>query len=87
VRVDHLFLGDQATNSRDMVAKHRHYSLTKPDKVLRGATHPMTKLSPNDVATIRQELAKGTTKVALARRFGVSHTLIGKVSRHHWSDQ
>lgn len=48
VRPDHLFVGDQADNMRDMAAKGRtgtragdeHWTRQRPDAVVRGAAHP-----------------------------------------------
>lgn len=55
VRLDHLFLGTNADNSADMVAKgrqatgERHMSRTRPDKLRRGDNHP-SRLHPERLA-------------------------------------
>lgn len=67
VNPDHLFLGTQADNMRDMAVKCRghkpgdprlargdgHGSRTKPEAKPRGITHPAAKLSEADVLRVR----------------------------------
>lgn len=67
-RLDHLFLGTQADNVADMVAKHRiaHHSRN------RGESHGMAKLTEETVYAIRAEVAAGTYHRIVAERFGVS---------------
>lgn len=70
VNPDHLYLGTQADNMRDMVSKGRS---------LRGARNPMRKSPPKltigDAALIRR-LCSGFTQRKLAQRFGVSQGYI-----------
>lgn len=69
VRKEHLFIGTHADNMKDMVAKRRHSSISKPERIARGARHrsrtsPHTlvrgervntaKLTPQDVLDIRR---------------------------------
>lgn len=72
VRPDHLFLGDHALNSADMVGKLRS---------ARGERHSQHKLSAASVAAIRALLDGGVlSKAAIARRFGVSRPGINHIA-------
>jgi hypothetical protein len=79
VRPDHLFLGTQADNIRDMVSKGR----------ARGGSHlgernGRSKLSADQVREILA--ANGLTQRQIAAHFGVSQTLIGRIrSGKNWS--
>lgn len=82
VRPDHLFLGTQGDNNRDMWSKHRENmcGLFK----LRGEQHARSKLTDAAVRTIRE---RGRTVRELARQFNVSiaaieAVLYGKTWRH-----
>jgi HNH endonuclease len=83
VRPDHLFLGTQTDNMRDMRAKGRGHHL--PPR--RGEHHGMAKLTENDVRTIRSEYAKGgISAYRLAKRYAVSATHIWFIIRRtSWS--
>ena len=73
VRPDHLFIGTNADNVRDMVRKGR---------VARGRTVPNAKLSAEIVARIRIEYARGiVTQEALAERYGVTRMVISRALR------
>ena len=75
VNPDHLFLGSQADNVRDMVTKGRQHKF-------HGERNPNAKLTAADVAAIR--LATGSHS-QVARRFGVGKSIIGYIrSRHNW---
>jgi hypothetical protein len=71
VRVSHLFLGTLAQNNADMRAKGR---ASGDDR--RGAERDNAKLTDNIVKQIRVSKERG---VDLARRYGVSQTLISAV--------
>lgn len=71
VRPDHLFLGTNADNVADMVAKGRH-----PE----GAASSSAKLSEDDVREIRRSYVPGSAPL-LAARFGVSAGTISDVTR------
>jgi hypothetical protein len=90
VNPDHLFLGSHADNMRDMAEKGRvvscrgdqHWSRFKPESVTRGSTHPLHKLTEDDVVAIREAHASGQVKqIDLARQYGVSAVLISRVIR------
>lgn len=69
VNPDHLFLGTQADNMRDMIKKGRNR---------RGATHHNAKLS--DARVIEIILANGTQR-EIAKQFGVSQTYVGQLKQ------
>lgn len=80
INIDHLFLGSQADNVADMIAKGRGVSLGMP-----GETHPNVKLSAEDVAYIRNEIAnrkhgKDGTNSRLARELNVSEAIISNIA-------
>ncbi len=65
----HLYLGTRKSNVRDMVQRGRC----------------ATKLTPEDVCSIRAFLRSGKSLVSLARRFGVHQTTIGRIGhRELW---
>lgn len=70
VRPDHLFLGDHAENMKDMARKGR-----ASKEGFHGEEHPRAKLNWEKVKEIRSYPA-GTSKRALAGRYGVTCTLI-----------
>jgi len=75
--VDHLFLGTPADNAHDRDAKGRR-------QPARGARNGLAKLTDSDVLEIRRVYVRGAREFgqhALARRFGVHHTLIGFIVR------
>ena len=75
VRPDHLFLGTQSDNMRDMAAKGRH-------PYPRGEHHNQARLSNADVAEIRRLYAAGgVSQAALAERFGVCQSHVSRIVR------
>lgn len=68
----HLFLGTRADNARDRDAKGR---------APYGENHPMAKLSREQAAEIRAAVVRGTSRAALAARFGVSGATVGMIAR------
>jgi len=88
VRPDHLFLGTNADNMADMVAKGRHahgdrsFAHLHPDRLPRGEAHPFTRLSEAQVREIRQLYATGQYYYhQLSSMFGVSFSYIGYIVR------
>ena len=76
VRPDHLFLGTNAQNLRDMAQKGRSCRGTKN----RGA-----KLTPESVLKILADHGAGATEETLAIRYGVSTSQVGRiVRRENW---
>lgn len=73
VRPDHLFLGTQLDNMRDMISKGRS---NHPPNL--GEKHGMAKLSTQDVIAIRQLRGQKTYK-AIAEEFGVATSTIGMI--------
>lgn len=78
VRPDHLFVGTDADNRADMVAKGRQV-------ILHGEDHPRAKLSQADVDRIRSEVAGGRMQKDLAAEYGVTRQLVSAiVNRKCW---
>lgn len=74
VRPSHLFLGTHADNMADAKFKKRF-----PDR--KGAKHPNAKLRNENVKTIRKLYAAGNTQRSIAKKYNVSHVLIGNIVR------
>lgn len=70
VNPDHLAMATHKANMADMKIKGR---------APHGSKHPASKLTPEDVATIREFSSKGMSNSALAKRFGVAPCTISKV--------
>lgn len=72
VRPDHLFLGNEAKNSEDMVRKGRSS---------RGERNPLSKLTDEQVIEIRRRYRfRGPTQ-KLAAEFGINKTTLVRVAR------
>lgn len=78
VRPDHLFVGSQLENMRDMHSKGRHKSGFKKG-MNRGEKNGQAKLSAEMVAQIRQRLATGDKPGVIAADFGVSRRCISAI--------
>jgi hypothetical protein len=95
VRPDHLFLGTQGDNMRDMVSKNRHFAVTHPERqargdqsgprlhperMARGEQHVRAKLTEAQVREIRQLHATGQWSYGrLCIHFGVHKTTIALI--------
>ena len=93
----HLFLGTQADNVADCVAKgrHREGTRTHPEKLLRtengwhaahpnqarGSRSPNAKLTEENVLEIRRRLADGESQTDLGREFKVNRSGISAICR------
>lgn len=76
INPSHLFLGDGADNTADMIAKNRHSH---------GSKHPSAKLRESDIRDIRRRSRRGETYEILSDEFGVNQATIGKiVLRQRW---
>ena len=76
VNPDHLFLGTQSDNMRDMVTKGRGH---KPD--ISGTKNPMAKLDAEKVKQIRRMVASGSKQIDACRAFGVSPMTVSRIIR------
>ena len=76
VNPSHLFVGTRADNNADREAKGRGVQL-----VMRGERHGQSKLTANDVATIRRMRAAGSLYREIAAVVGVSATNVGYILR------
>lgn len=77
VAPDHLFLGTQADNMRDMKEKNRQAM---------GEKNGQAKLSNNDVIEIRAKLAEGLQAKSLSIEYGVGIKAISKIKlRQRWT--
>jgi hypothetical protein len=65
---EHLFLGTQADNMADMIAKGR----ARHDNNPKGSKHWSAKLNENDVVRIKNLLRQGKTAYEIGRLFGVT---------------
>ena len=75
VRPEHLFLGTNLDNVRDMDAKGRRVTVVK-----RGSSHANAVLDEDKVRSIfRQHRVEGVTQAELARRHGVSRGAINHI--------
>ena len=78
VNPEHLFLGTQIDNIKDMCSKGRQSSC-------KGEKHPKAKLTAEEVAIIKDEIAK-TSRVfrgkysSLAKRYGVTNASIRAIA-------
>lgn len=79
IRPDHLFLGTALDNAQDKVQKGRG---------MRHEQHTSAKLTITQVFEIRRLYQEfGTTQDRLARRYGVSQSLVGAIVREEiWKD-
>jgi hypothetical protein len=93
VRPDHLFLGTQADNMADKMAKGRqqrglgHGSHTMPERRPRGERHGQAILDAPRVRGLRALKSVGFTCAELARMYGISPSLtwqvVGRVIWRH----
>ena len=73
---DHLFLGTNDDNIRDMLAKERH-----PTIGAKGEKNPNAKLTIEKVREIRKLITDGLSYPKIARLFSVHEQTIGRINR------
>lgn len=71
----HLFLGTLDDNNKDMWTKGRGKTWKTPP----GERCPTSKLTDLQVERIREALARGDTKISIAKKFGVSKSCIKSI--------
>lgn len=83
VNPDHLFLGDQFDNMRDMVKKKRNKNIP-----MKKENHPLHKLSSQDVDWIREMYKDGNFSYAeIAKILGVSTMTVCRANlKQSWKD-
>jgi hypothetical protein len=80
-RYDHLRIGTQADNTRDMDSKGRRR--TKPSP---GSKHGLSKLTEADIPVIRQRAAAGEGPTAIAADYPVNKSNISQIiKRKTWT--
>jgi hypothetical protein len=72
----HHFLGDNAANQRDCVAKGR-----KPKQDQKGENNHSAKLGLAEVERIREMIRAGALNTQIARVFGVTHQMVSRIRR------
>jgi hypothetical protein len=83
VNPSHLFLGTQADNLRDMVAKGRS-GLGKT--YVWGENHGQAKLTRSDVDVIHRHLESGLSRSVIGQIMGVSTSTVDKIATgKHWT--
>lgn len=93
VRPSHLWLGDNADNTRDMCMKNRQAvgerstSKLHPEVLIRGERHHFSKLKNSDVISMRSQYALGgISQRDLAKTFGVNCGTVCRIlTRERWN--
>lgn len=71
---NHIVAGDHATNMAEARDRGRLRPAGMP-----GARNPRAKLTDQDVKDIRELVASGLTNVEIAKRYGVTHSMISHI--------
>lgn len=66
-----------ADNMQDMILRGRHVVRDQS-----GENNGAAKLKGRDVAEIRQLISNGHTNTAIARKYGVTHSMISRIRRN-----
>jgi hypothetical protein len=84
VNPDHMFVGSQGDNMRDMVAKGRNVAKTKPHVFPRGSASHRSKLTDEQVAELRAMFAMGIGPSAIHRtgRFPITREGISRIKNN-----
>lgn len=86
VNPSHLWIGTRSQNMQDCANKGRCRSQAKPETLLRGKSHPLSKLTEDGVRQMRFLHSNGTPLRKLARDFGVARsTAMAAVVGKTWS--
>jgi hypothetical protein len=84
VRPDHLKVGTNLENTRDMVSKGRKH-LTIGSKAQQGVLNGRARLTEEDVRKIRRRFAEGELQINLAPEFGITQGAVHKIiARRTW---
>lgn len=84
VNPDHLFLGTQAENVADMIAKGR---AKRPPVPRFGEANPVSKYTAEQVREVRTLAAAGKVQSDIARQFGMSPINVSRIVRRLlWSN-
>jgi hypothetical protein len=75
---DHLFLGTNLDNVKDMIRKGRN-SLPPRNPHVVGSVHPGAKVNEDQVIEMRELYRKGWTQQALSVKYGVVRQTISKI--------
>jgi HNH endonuclease len=89
INLDHLFLGTDLDNVRDMLSKGRdrhptgpdHWSSRHPERTLKGEAHPMVKLNDAQVTEILRRRRMGESCADIAPVYGVSAQHVSRLVR------
>lgn len=90
VNLEHLFIGTNADNVADMVAKGRqagaggatNASVLYPERRPRGEAHGRAKATEVTVRAIRQARTAGESIPSLASRFGLGRTTVRRITNN-----
>ena len=77
---DHLFLGTNQDNVRDMISKGRNSPPPRNPHVV-GSIHPKSKFSEEQVRAMRSEHKAGKSVYRLAKEAGVAQTTMQRIIR------
>jgi len=94
VRPDHLFVGTKGDNARDMASKgrqflqrnpkamsgHKHWARRRPELVMRGEEHARAELTEEQVVRLRERVAAGETRRAVAQSLGVHEATVARIA-------
>lgn len=81
VRPDHLFIGSQLDNMRDMAKKGHQVFQQHPDRAPMGSRNHSAKLTDEEVSEIRLGHCNGESSAALADRYKVGRSQINRIAR------
>ena len=80
VNPNHLFIGTRADNMQDAKSKGRLSTGESHSAKVRGSLSGSSKLSEEDVITIKELLANGVFGAEIARRYGVDKSTISCIT-------